>query len=170
MHRHPDSRQPWALLGLLVVAQFRVVLDITIVNVALPSIGAGLGFAEADLQWVVTAYVVCSGGLLLVGGRAADLLGRRRVFLAGLGLFTAASLVCGLAPSPGVLVAARALQGTGAALLTPAALSIITATYSGAQRATALSIWGALASAGVAAGVLLGGFLTTTLSWHWAFS
>jgi EmrB/QacA subfamily drug resistance transporter len=163
------SRQSWSLLSLLVVAQFMVVLDITIVNVALPSIGAGLGFAAPDLSWVVTAYVLCSGGLLLVGGRAADLLGRRRVFLAGLGVFTAASLVCGVAPSPGVLVAARAAQGSGAAMLTPAALSIITATYTGAQRATALSVWGAIASAGVAAGVLLGGSLTTALSWHWVF-
>ncbi|HET6548316.1 MAG TPA: MFS transporter [Solirubrobacter sp.] len=163
------ERRPWALLALLVAAQFMVVLDISIVNVALPSIGAGLGFAKADLQWVVTAYVVFSGGLLLVGGRAADLFGRRRVFLAGLSLFTLASLACGLAPSAGALVTARAAQGAGAALLTPAALSIITATYSGAQRATALSIWGAIASAGVAVGVLLGGVLTTALSWHWVF-
>src|SRR5919197_6046812 len=110
-HALPDERRPWSLLALLAVAQFMVVLDITIVNVALPSIGAGLGFAPADLQWVVTAYVLCSGGLLLVGGRAADLLGRRRIFLAGLGVFTAASLACGLAPSPALLVAARALQG-----------------------------------------------------------
>jgi EmrB/QacA subfamily drug resistance transporter len=168
-HLPPEPRGTWALLALLVVAQFMVVLDITIVNVALPSIGAGLGFAGADLQWVVTAYVLCSGGLLLVGGRAADLFGRRRIFLAGLGLFTAASLACGLAPSPGALVAARAAQGTGAAMITPAALSIITATYAGAQRASALSIWGAIASAGVGAGALLGGVLTTWLSWHWVF-
>jgi EmrB/QacA subfamily drug resistance transporter len=169
---HPQAiarRVSWAPLAVLVVAQFMVVLDIAIVNVALPSIAADLGFTAADLQWVVTAYVLCSGGLLLVGGRAADLLGRRRMFLAGLGLFTAASLACGLAPSPGALIAARAAQGVGAALLTPAALAIITASYSGAQRATALSVWGAVASSGVAAGVLLGGVLTTALSWQWVF-
>jgi MFS family permease len=153
---------------LVVVAQFMVVLDIAIVNVALPSIGAALDFA-GGLQWVVTAYVLASGGLLLVGGRAADRFGRRRVFLAGLGLFTAASLLCGLAPSPAVLIGARVAQGVGAAMLTPAALSIITATYSGAQRATALSIWGAVASGGIAVGVLLGGILTTWLSWRWIF-
>src|ERR1051325_7711323 len=128
-----EDRTSWALLALLAVAQFMVVLDITVVNVALPSIGAGLGFAPADLQWVVTAYVLCSGGLLLVGGRAADLVGRRRTFLAGLGLFTAASLACGLSGSPAMLIAGRVAQGVGAALLTPAALSIITATYTGAQ-------------------------------------
>jgi MFS family permease len=158
---------PWSLLALLVVAQFMVVLDIAIVNVALPSIGAELHFG--GLQWVVTAYVLAAGGLLLVGGRAADVFGRRTVFLAGLGLFTAASLACGLAPSPEVLIAARVAQGVGAAMLTPSALSIITATYSGAQRATALSIWGAVASGGVAVGVLLGGILTTWLSWRWVF-
>jgi EmrB/QacA subfamily drug resistance transporter len=160
---------PWAVLALLGVAQFMVILDITIVNVALPSIGTALRFAPADLQWVVTAYVICSGGLLLVGGRAADLLGRRRTFLAGLLLFTAASLAAGLAPSAGALIAARAVQGVGASLLTPSALAIITTTYTGEQRATALSIWGALASAGIAVGALLGGVLTTWLSWHWVF-
>ncbi len=164
-----EARTSWALLALLAVAQFMVVLDITIVNVALPSIGAGLGFAPADLQWVVTAYILCSGGLLLVGGRAADILGRRRTFLAGLFVFTGASLACGLAPSPGFLVAARAIQGCGAALLTPSALSIVTSTYTGPQRVTALSLWGAIASAGVGVGVLLGGVLTSALSWHWVF-
>ncbi|HEX6026986.1 MAG TPA: MFS transporter, partial [Solirubrobacter sp.] len=107
------TRAPWTVLALLVVAQFMVVLDIAIVNVALPSIGAALGFADSGLQWVVTAYVLAGGGLLLAGGRAADRLGRRRVFLAGLGLFTAASLACGLAPSPAVLIAARVVQGVG---------------------------------------------------------
>jgi EmrB/QacA subfamily drug resistance transporter len=165
----PHPQRSWAALALLVVAQFMVVLDITIVNVALPSIGEALGFAAADLPWVVTAYVLCSGGLLLIGGRAADVLGRRRTFLAGLLLFTTASLACGLAPSAGALVAARAVQGTGAALLTPAALSLLTTTYHGAQRATALSLWGAVASAGVAVGVVLGGMLTTWLSWEWIF-
>ena len=167
MHVNQENRS-WAPLALVVVAQFMVVLDIAIVNVALPSIGAALGFA-GGLQWVVTAYVLASGGLLLVGGRAADRFGRRRMFLAGLGLFTAASLLCGLAGSPAVLIASRVAQGVGAAMLTPAALSILTATYSGAQRAAALSIWGAVASGGVAVGVLLGGILTTWLSWRWIF-
>ncbi|HEY2717872.1 MAG TPA: MFS transporter [Solirubrobacterales bacterium] len=164
-----DERQPWSILALLVVAQFMVILDITIVNVALPSIGSGLDFSPADLQWVVTAYVICSGGLVLLGGRAADFFGRRRVFLTGLLLFVLASAGSGLAPSSGALVAARALQGCGAAMMTPAALSIISATYTGAQRTTALSIWGAIASGGIAAGVVLGGILTTWLGWRSVF-
>jgi EmrB/QacA subfamily drug resistance transporter len=159
----------WTTLALLVVAQFMVVLDITIVNVALPSIGKALGFARSDLQWVVTAYALCSGGLVLVGGRASDLFGRRRMFLAGLALFTGASLVSGLAPSAGVLIAARVAQGIGAAAMTPAALSIVTTTYDGAQRATALSIWGAIASGAVAVGVIAGGALVSLLNWHWVF-
>src|SRR3954471_3553087 len=124
-----------------------VILDITVVNVALPTIGADLGFSRGDLQWVVTAYVLYTGGLLLLGARLADLLGRRRAFLAGLTLFTAASLAGGLAPTPVALILSRAAQGAGAALLTPAALSIITATYTGAQRTRALAAWGALGSA-----------------------
>jgi EmrB/QacA subfamily drug resistance transporter len=163
------SKTPWTILVLLAVAQFMVILDITIVNVALPSIGEDLGFAAGDLQWVVTAYVLFTGGLLLLGGRAADLLGRREVFLTGLLLFTAASLASGLAPSPEALVIARSLQGLGAALLSPAALSIITTTYTGAQRGTALSVWGAMGAGGAAAGVLFGGMLTTWLSWEWVF-
>jgi EmrB/QacA subfamily drug resistance transporter len=151
------------------VAEFMVILDITVVNVALPSIGRALGLSGAGLPWVVTAYVLMTGGLTLLGGRAADLLGRRRVFLAGLALFTAASLASGLAPSAGLLLGARAAQGLGAALLTPAALAVITATYAGAQRATALSAWGALGAAGAAAGVLLGGVLTTWLGWRSIF-
>src|SRR5579859_1009680 len=146
-----------------------VVLDITIVNVALPSIGKALGFGRSDLQWVITAYALCSGGLVLVGGRACDLLGRRRMFLAGLALFTGSSLVSGLAPSAGVLIGARVAQGIGAAAMTPAALSIVTTTYEGAQRATALSIWGAISSGAVAVGVIAGGALTSLLSWHWVF-
>jgi EmrB/QacA subfamily drug resistance transporter len=146
-----------------------VILDITVVNVALPSIGASLGFAGGSLQWVVTAYVLFTGGLLLLGGRAADLLGRRRVFLTGLGIFTLASLASGLAPSATALIVARAAQGIGAALLTPAALSIIVTTYSGSQRTTALSAWGVIGSAGAAAGLVLGGMLTTWLSWEWVF-
>jgi len=169
---HPapgPQRRPWSLLILLGVAEFMVILDVTVVNVALPSIGRALHFAAGDLQWVVTAYVLLSGGLVLLGGRASDLVGRRRVFLAGLAVFTAASLASGLAPSAGALIAARAGQGLGAALLTPAALSIITTAYSGAQRAAALSAWAALGSGGAAAGVLAGGVLTTWLGWRSVF-
>jgi EmrB/QacA subfamily drug resistance transporter len=164
-----DNRRPWSILLLLAVAQFMVILDITVVNVALPSIGTDLGFAAGDLQWVVSAYVLFTGGLLLLGGRAADMLGRRGVFLAGLVIFTGASLASGLAASPGSLVGARAAQGLGAAMLSPAALSIVTTTYVGAQRITALSAWGAIAAGGAAAGMLFGGMLTTWLSWEWVF-
>jgi EmrB/QacA subfamily drug resistance transporter len=163
------DRTPWMILVLLCVAQFMVILDVTVVNVALPSIGRKLGFAAADLQWVVTAYVLVTGGLLLFGGRVADLLGRRAVFLTGLVVFTGASLTSGLAPSPAALIASRVAQGLGAALLSPAALSLITTTYTGEQRTAALSVWGAIAAAGAAAGVLLGGMLTTWLSWEWIF-
>ena len=170
--RHPapaSPRRPWSVLVLLSVAQFMVILDATVVNVALPSIGRALHFAAGDLQWVVTAYVLFSGGLVLLGGRASDVVGRRVMFLAGLAVFTAASLASGLAPSAGALIAARAGQGLGAALLTPAALSIIVATYSGAQRAAALSTWGALGGGGAAAGVLAGGILTSWLGWRSVF-
>jgi len=162
-------RRTWAVLIVLCAAQFMVILDVTVVNVALPSIGRALHFAAADLQWVVTAYVLLSGGLVLLGGRASDLIGRRIVFLTGLSIFTAASLASGLAPTAGALIASRAGQGLGAALLTPAALSIITAAYSGAQRAAALSIWAAIGSSGAAAGVLAGGMLTTWLGWRSIF-
>jgi EmrB/QacA subfamily drug resistance transporter len=165
----PTDRKPWALLIVLCVAQFMVILDVTVVNVALPSIRSALGFVPADVQWVVTAYVLMTGGLLLLGGRMADLLGRRPVFLAGLLVFTAASLASGLAPTPAALIASRVGQGVGAALLSPAALSILTSTYAGAQRTTALSAWGAIGGGGAAAGVLLGGMLTTWLSWRWVF-
>jgi EmrB/QacA subfamily drug resistance transporter len=163
------TRKSWAVLVVLCAAQFMVILDVTVVNVALPSIGRALGFATTDLQWVVTAYVLMTGGLLLLGGRVADLLGRRTVFLAGLIVFTGASLASGLAPTPGALIASRAVQGLGAALLSPSALSIITTTYTGAQRTSALSVWGAIGAGGGAAGVLLGGMLTTWLSWDWIF-
>ncbi len=166
---HAEERRPWTLLVLLCVAQFMVILDVTVVNVALPSIGHALGFARGDLQWVVTTYVLFTGGLLLLGGRVADLLGRRRVFLAGLVLFTAASLASGLASTPAALIVARGAQGLGAALLSPAALSIITTTYTGAQRTTALSTWGAIGAGGAAAGVLVGGILTTSLGWEFVF-
>jgi MFS family permease len=162
-------RQPWSLLILLCVAQFMVVLDMTVANVALPSIGADLDFAAGDLQWVITSYLLFTGGLLLLGGRIADVVGHRRVFLTGLLIFTAASLASGLASSPATLIAARAAQGFGAALLTPGALAIITATYIGTRRTTALSTWGAIAGAGAGVGVVLGGILTTWLSWEWVF-
>src|SRR6266581_3950132 len=174
--RHParhdaagQKRRPWSLMVLLSVAQFMVILDATVVNVALPSIARSLSFAAGDLQWVITAYVLASGGLVLLGGRAADVAGRRRVFLTGLTVFTAASLASGLAPSVGTLIAARAGQGSGAALLTPAALSVITTTCAGAQRATALGIWGTIGGAGAAVGVLAGGILTTWLGWRSVF-
>lgn len=167
---HGSERRSWALLILLTVAQFMVIIDMTVVNVALPSIGRSLGFAgAADLQWVVSAYVLVTGGLVLLGGRAADLLGRRRMFLTGLLLFTAASAASGLAPSPLALVVARAAQGLGAAMLTPSALSIITTAYTGAQRATGLAAWGTIGAAGSAAGVLLGGTLTSWLGWQAVF-
>jgi EmrB/QacA subfamily drug resistance transporter len=168
---HPDAadRRPWTILLLLSAAQFMVILDVTVVNVALPSIGTDLGFAAGDLQWVVTAYVLFTGGFLLLGGRMADLLGRRPVFLAGLLLFTGASLASGLATTPEALIAARAAQGLGAAMLSPAALSIVTTTYTGAQRTAALSAWGAIGAGGAAAGVLFGGMLTSWLSWEWVF-
>jgi len=168
---HPETppRRPWSVLILLGVAEFMVILDATVVNVALPSIGRAMHFAVGDLPWVVTAYVLFSGGLVLLGGRTADVLGRRATFLAGLAVFTAASLASGLAPSSGALIAARAGQGLGAALLTPAALSIIVSVYSGAQRAAALSAWGALGGGGAAAGVLAGGILTTWLGWRSVF-
>jgi EmrB/QacA subfamily drug resistance transporter len=165
----PPPRRPWSVLILLGVAEFMVILDATVVNVALPSIGRALHFASGGLPWVVTAYVLFSGGLVLLGGRAADVLGRRATFLAGLAVFTAASLASGLAPTAGALIAARAGQGLGAALLTPAALSIIVSVYTGAQRAAALSAWGALGGGGAAAGVLAGGILTTWLGWRSVF-
>ena len=163
------QRRAWSVLVLLCAAQFMVILDMTVVNVALPSIGRDLHVTTADLQWVVTTYLLFTGGLMLLGGRAADLLGRRRMFLAGLSVFTAASLASGLAPAATALVAARGAQGLGAALLSPAALSVITATYTGAQRAKALAAWGALGSGGAAVGLLAGGLLTSGFGWRSVF-
>src|SRR5947209_5029228 len=158
----------WLALVLLSAAQFVVVLDASIVNVALPSIGRALHFSTSNLPWVVNAYTLTFGGFLLLGGRAADLFGRRRVFLGGLVLFSFASLAGGLAQSEGWLIVARAVQGLGAAIVSPAALSIITTTFSeGAERNRALGMWGAVAGAGGAAGVLLGGILTSGLNWRW---
>ncbi|HEY2442547.1 MAG TPA: MFS transporter [Streptosporangiaceae bacterium] len=155
------------ILALACVAQFMVVLDVSIVNVALPSIGRDLHYSPAGLQWVVNAYVLTFAGFLLLGGRAADLFGRRRVFVAGLGLFTVASLAGGVAQTAGWLTAARAVQGVGGALLSPATLTIIVTTFSGDRRARALGIWSAVAGAGGAAGSILGGVLTSALSWRW---
>src|SRR3954471_6026034 len=147
-----------------------VVLDIAIVNVALPSIQIDLGFSQENLQWVISAYALMFGGFLLLGGRAADLLGRRRMFLAGLVLFTGASLLSGFAWSEGALIGARALQGLGAAIISPAALSILTTTFAeGPERNTALGAWGAVGAFGAVAGVLLGGVLTDLLDWRWIF-
>lgn len=158
----------WIALALLAVAQFVVVLDASIVNVALPSIGTDLGFSQDNLAWVVNAYVLVFGGFLLLGGRMADLLGRRRVFMGGLVLFALASLAGGFAESEGQLIAARAVQGLGAAILSPAALSIVTTIFAdGAERNRALGVWGAVAGSGGAAGVLLGGVLTDTAGWEW---
>ena len=165
----PDPRR-WQALAVVCAAFFMTVLDVSIVNVALPSIGKALDFSRDNLQWVVTAYAITFGGFLLLGGRAADLLGRRRVFLAGVVVFTAASFLCGLAWSEGVLVAARAVQGLGAAIISPAALSIVTTTFEeGAERNKALGIWGAIGGSGAAGGVLAGGVLTKYLGWEWIF-
>src|SRR5712664_4396409 len=164
-----DSRR-WFVLAVIVAAQFMVVLDVAIVNVALPSIKTDLHFSQESLQWVITAYSILFGGVLLLGGRLADLLGRRRLFVSGIVLFTVSSLLDGLAWSEGSLIAFRSLQGLGAALLSPAALSILTTTFEeGRERNIALGIWGAVPGRGGAAGVLLGGALTSALSWSWIF-
>ncbi len=164
------ATNPWVVLILICVAQFMVVLDATIVNVALPSIQKDLHLSEGNLQWIVNAYALVFGGFLLLGGRAGDLLGRKRVFLVGLVIFTAASLLDGLASSEGMLIGARALQGLGAALISPAALSIISTTFAeGAERAKALGVWAAIAIGGSAVGLILGGVLTQYFSWPWIF-
>ena len=160
----------WGALALIVAAQFMVILDVAIVNVALPSIKADLHFSQESLQWVITAYAILFGGALLLGGRLADLFGRRRLFVAGLTVFVLSSLLSGLAWSEGSLIAFRALQGLGGALLAPAALSILMMTFpEGRERNTALGIWGAASGSGGAAGVLLGGVLTSYLNWSWIF-
>jgi EmrB/QacA subfamily drug resistance transporter len=163
-------RAKWLALALLCATQFMVVLDVSIVNVALPSIERSLHFSPSGLQWVASAYALTFGGFLLLGGRVADVLGRRRIFMAGLVLFAAASFACGLSNSSGVLVGARAVQGLGAAIISPAALSILTTTFAeGKERNTALGVWGAIAGTGGAAGVLLGGILTDSIGWEWIF-
>jgi EmrB/QacA subfamily drug resistance transporter len=161
---------PWLVLVLVCMAQFMVVLDATITNVALPSIQADLGMSDADLQWIVNAYTLVFGGFLLLGGRAGDLVGRKRVFLVGVALFTVASMLCGLASSQEQLIIGRGLQGLGAALVSPAALSIVTTTFEeGAERTKAMGVWAAIAVGGGAVGLVLGGALTDYLSWPWIF-
>ncbi|MEI8104261.1 MAG: MFS transporter [Actinomycetes bacterium] len=164
-----DPRR-WKALAVVCAAFFMTILDVSIVNVALPTIGRSLNFSEGNLQWVVTAYAITFGGILLLGGRAADLFGRRKVFLVGVVIFTIASFLCGLAWSEGVLIAARALQGLGAAIISPAALSIVMTTFEeGKERNKALGIWGAMGGSGAAVGVLAGGVLTKYLGWEWIF-
>jgi EmrB/QacA subfamily drug resistance transporter len=164
-----DPRR-WLALAVVGTAFFMTILDVSIVNVALPTIGSKLHFSQGNLQWVVTAYALTFGGFLLLGGRAADLLGRRRVFMFGVALFSIASLICGLATSDTVLIAARAVQGLGGAIISPAALSIVSTTFTeGAERNKALGIWGALGGSGAAVGVLLGGVLTKYAGWEWIF-
>jgi EmrB/QacA subfamily drug resistance transporter len=164
------TTNPWLVLVLICVAQFMVVLDATIVNVALPSIQQDLHLSEGSLQWVVNGYTLVFGGFLLLGGRLGDLLGRKRLFLLGLVIFTGASLLNGLATGEAMLVGSRALQGLGAALISPAALSIISTTFEeGAERARALAVWAAIAIGGSAVGLILGGVLTQYFSWPWIF-
>ena len=170
-HPAPDTgpRTSWAVLALALTAQILVVLDISVVNTALPAIGESLRLGSSDLQWLVTAYLLLSGGGLLLGGRISDLLPRRRVFLTGMTIFTGASLFSGFANNAVELIAGRATQGLGAALMTPAALSLVMTTYSGAQRTRGLALWGAVGSLGIAAGVLFGGALTTWVGWQLIF-
>jgi EmrB/QacA subfamily drug resistance transporter len=165
-----SDKKKWFALALLLAVQFMVILDVAIVNVALPSIQVDLGFSQENLQWVISAYALVFGGFLLLGGRSADLLGRRRVFIVGTVIFTLGSLLCGLAWSEAALISSRAFQGFGAALITPAALSILVATFAeGRERNIALGAWGAVGGFGAAAGVLFGGILTDYLSWEWIF-
>jgi EmrB/QacA subfamily drug resistance transporter len=166
----PKETSRWVVLVLVCLAQFMVILDATIVNVALPSIQRDLQFSQGDLQWVINSYTLTFGGLLLLGGRAADLVGRRMLFVSGTIVFTVASLVNGLSNSSEMLIVARGVQGIGAAMVSPAALSIITTTFpEGAERQKALGVWSAIAAGGGAFGLLLGGILTDTLSWEWIF-
>jgi EmrB/QacA subfamily drug resistance transporter len=165
----PASRRSWLLLALLCLAQFMLILDITVVNVALPSIGSDLGLGRQTLTWVVTAYSLTFGGLMLFGGRLADVIGRKTMFVVGLVVFVAASLTSGLAPTGGVLVGSRVAQGIGAALLSPAALALVTTTFQGRDRAKALSVWAGIGGMGAAVGVLVGGLLTSGPGWEWVF-
>ncbi|MEV8533619.1 MFS transporter [Streptomyces sp. NPDC051211] len=164
----PDPRR-WLILALLCMAQFMLIVDVTVVNVALPTIGGQLGLDAGSLTWIVTAYTLFFGSLLLLGGRLGDLLGRRLMFLTGLALFTVASLVCGLAESGGVLITARSVQGVGAALMSPAAMALIMTVFEGAERNRALGVWAAIGGTGAAFGVLLGGVLVSGPGWEWIF-
>ncbi|MFI7407409.1 MFS transporter [Streptomyces sp. NPDC049627] len=167
-HPPADPRR-WTALALICLAQFMLILDVTVVNVALPDMAADLALDRETLTWVVTAYTLCFGGLMLLGGRLADALGARRTLLAGLALFTTASLVTGLAQDAPTLIGGRIGQGVGAALLSPAALSLVTTTFHGAERNKALGVWAAIGGTGSAAGVLLGGALTDGPGWQWVF-
>src|SRR3954469_26047572 len=161
---------PNAVLAIVALAQFMVVLDATVVNVALPTIKRDVGFSEQSLSWVLNAYTLMFGGFLLLGGRLADRLGRRLLFMAGITLFSGASLVCGLAQSEGMLLVARGAQGLGGAMVSPAALSVILTSFAqGPERNRALGVWGAIAGAGGAVGVLLGGVIVQAISWRWVF-
>jgi len=165
----PDPRR-WIALILLCATQFMLIIDVSIVNVALPTIEVDLDFTNSSLQWVASAYALTFGGFLLLGGRCADLLGRRRLFMAGLAVFTIASLACGFASSSSFLIGARAVQGLGAAMIAPAALSILSTTFAeGNERNKALAVWGAVSGAGGAVGVLMGGVLTEYVGWEWVF-
>ena len=168
--RSPDTTRRRTALGLLALAQLMLILDVTVVNVALPDIGTSLRLTRAELPWAMTAYTVCFGGLMLVGGRLADRYGARRLTLTGLTVFIGASLLSGLAGGPAALLAGRALQGTGAALLSPAALATVMTLFTGQDRAKALGVWSGLAGLGSALGVILGGVLTSEASWRWIFT
>src|SRR3989442_1452289 len=166
----PSNPHRWRILAVVATAFFMTILDVSIVNVALPSISRALHFSRDNLQWVITAYSITFGGFLLLAGRSADILGRRRVFYVGVAVFTIASFLCGLAWSEGVLIGARAVQGLGAAIISPAALSIITTIFEeGPERNKALGIWGAIGGSGAAVGGLAGGVLTKYLGWEWIF-
>src|SRR4051812_5278177 len=165
----PDPRR-WKALALLCSAFFMVILDSAIVVVALPSIESDLGFSTGNLQWVLSAYLLSFGGLLLLGGRSADLLGRRRMFMVGTGLFALASLGCGLAWSDAALIGARVIQGVAAAIMTPTALSLVMTTFAeGAERNKALGVWAAIGGVGATAAWLVGGPITSGLGWEWIF-
>src|SRR5690606_36339889 len=174
-HTSPDSSpavpttRDWVVLALLCVAQFMLVLDITAANIALPSIGRDLGLDTGALTWVITAYAVAFGGLMLLGGRLADVLGRRRLLVSGLAVFTISSALCGLAPDGGLLIAGRAVQGVGAALISPAALASVSALFTGAARTRALGVWAGIGASGFAVGLMASGLLASGPGWRWIF-
>src|SRR5690242_8253024 len=166
----PTNRRRWAALALLASAQLMLVLDVTVVNVALPDISRALGLSRGQLPWVMTSYTVMFGGLMLLGGRVADLFGPRRLTLIGLAVFTGSSLLCGLSGDASALLVGRALQGVGAAVMSPAALATVTPLFTGTDRGKALGVWSALAGVGSALGVILGGVLTSQAGWRWVFT